>query len=326
MAKKLTSICVVLSMLMALSLTGMAYTLPADANAVTVSQANGVYTVTVSNPVYANAEVTVTAVANGEAIPESMTDSTVAYFSGKEADANGEATFTFEPKEGFNNENGLYVAVATERGVDTVIAKAEYSVASIISAHGQVSADREVIKEGDTVSFYIDADFGYVATDVSVTGGVLTESNEGGFVVAKVKDNLAITVLYEVAAAEIGAPGVFNSVIKPSEFAEKYGENFSGDALTAKYAAVIFSKVSADLYECGIVYSKENNNPTVGGENCIVRPAANIGAKGAFGIYLYSDEANDATYYVKSYVKSGDSYIYGNATTFSLSEVDTTVE
>ena len=36
MAKKLTGICLVLCMLFALSITGMAYTLPADADAVTV--------------------------------------------------------------------------------------------------------------------------------------------------------------------------------------------------------------------------------------------------------------------------------------------------
>ena len=326
MAKRLTCICLALSMILALSLTGMAYTIPAGEDAVTVTKVNGVYTVTVSNSVYANAYVTVTAVANGNLVPASMADESVAYFSEKTADANGEATFTFKPKDGFNNQRGLYVAVSTNRGVDTVIAKAEYTVENINSAHGKVTLAQKTIKEGDTVNFYIEADYGYVASDVSVIGGELIDSNEGGFVVANVTNNLDITVNYDAVAAETGEANVFNSSIDPSAFKAQYGEDITEEAMSAKYAAVIFSRVSSPLYECGVVYSKTNNNPTVNGDDCIVRPAAAVGLAGAYGIYLYSDTASEDAYYVKTYVKSGDVYTYGNVTTFSLKEVTTTVE
>lgn len=321
MAKKLTGICLALSILISLSLTGMAYTLPA-AEAVTVIQENGIYTVEVSNSVYANAYVAVTAVANGNTIPESMTDESIAYFSEKTADANGRATFTFEPKEGFDNKKGLYVAVSTDRGVDTVIAKAEYIVKSINSPHGEVTPAQDIIYEGDTVSFQIKADYGYIATGVSVTGGELSDSNEGGFIITNITNNLDITVNYSVAAAETGEVTVFNSPIAPAEFKAQFGEDITIDAMSAKYAAVIFSKVSSPLYECGVVYSKSNTDPVVNGDGCIVKASENIGSVGEYGIYLYSDSADEDTYYVKPYVKSGDEYTYGNVATFNLKEVE----
>lgn len=322
MAKRLTSICLALCMLLALGITGMAYTLPADAGAVTVTQADGVYTVTISNAMYANADVSVVAVANGNEIPESMADSKVAYFSEMTADADGEAVFKFEPKTGFDNSKGLYVAVSTDRGIDTVIARATYT-ANITSAHGKVTLAQKVIKEGDTVNFDIEPAYGYVATKVTVNGAEVVESNEGGFVVADVVNNLAIVVEYEAAAAEISTATVFNQAINPSEFAEKYGEDMTEEAINAKYAAVLFSKVSSLSYECGIVYSKTNTDPTVDGADCIVKKAVNIGDAGSFGMYLYTDNESTDTYNVNTYVKSGDNYIYGTATTFTLSAVST---
>ena len=314
MAKKLTSICLALSMLMMVGLTGMAYTLPADADAVIVAQENGIYTVTVSNPVYANADVSVVAVANGNNIPESMADDSVAYFNEKTADENGDVTFTFKPKDGFNNDNGLYVAVSTKRGVDTVIARPEYSV-SVNSEHGAVSV-YETAKEGDTLYFSVKADYGYEVANVKVNGNVVEE-----YIVEKVKDDIEISVEYEVVAAAIGNATVFNTDIIPSEFLTQYGEDMTEDALNAKYAAVIFSKVSSLTYECGIVYSKTNAVPTADGADCKVLKAKKGGSQGAFGMYLFSDVENTDTYNVRSYVKSGNEYTYGDVTTFTLRAV-----
>ncbi|MBE7014056.1 MAG: hypothetical protein E7419_02475 [Ruminococcaceae bacterium] len=316
MAKKLTSICLALSMLMMLGLTGMAYTLPADANAVIVTRNGNVYTVEVSNPVYANADVTLVAVANGNDIPESMAVDSVAYFNEKTADENGDVTFTFEPKDGFNNDNGLYVAVSTKRGVDTVIARAEYSV-SVNSEHGAVSV-YESVKEGDTLYFSVKADYGYEVANVKVNGNVVEE-----YIVEKVKDDIEISVEYEVVAAAIGNATVFNTDIIPSEFLTQYGEDMTEDALNAKYAAVIFSKVSSLTYEYGIVYSKTNADPTADGADCKVLKAKKVGSQGAFGMYLFSDVENTDTYNVRSYVKSGNEYTYGDVTTFTLRAVDT---
>ena len=314
MAKKLTSICLALSMLMMVGLTGMAYTLPADADAVIVTRNGEVYTVEVSNPVYANADVTVVAVANGKDIPESMADDSVAYFNEKTADESGNVTFTFEPKDGFNNDNGLYVAVSTKRGVDTVIARAEYSV-SVNSEHGAVSV-YESVKEGDTLYFSVKADYGYEVANVKVNGNVVEE-----YIVEKVKDDIEISVEYEVVAAAIGNATVFNTDIIPSEFLTQYGEDMTEDALNAKYAAVIFSKVSSLTYECGIVYSKTNANPTADGADCKVVKSEKVGSQGAFGMYLFTDVENSDTYYVRSYVKSGNEYTYGDVTTFTLRAV-----
>lgn len=317
MAKKLTSICLALSMLMMVGLTGMAYTLPADANAVIVTKANGVYTVEVSNPVYANADVTVVAVANGEDIPDRMEHENVAYFSEATANADGEVTFKFKPKDGFDNSKGLYVAVSTKRGVDTVIARVEYSV-SVNSEHGAVSV-YETVKEGDTLYFSVKADYGYEVANVKVNGNVVEE-----YIVEKVKDDIEISVEYNVALAEIGGATVFDFPINPDEFAEKYGEDMTEDALSAKYAAVIFSKVSSLAYECGIVYSKTNDKPTADASDCTPVKAEKFGSQGAFGMYLFTDVENSDTYYVRSYVKSGNEYTYSDATqTFKLSEVST---
>ncbi len=316
MAKKLTSICLALSMLMMVGLTGMAYTLPADADAVIVAQENGIYTVEVSNPVYANADVTVVAVANGNNIPESMADDSVAYFNEKTADESGNVTFTFEPKDGFNTDNGLYVAVSTKRGIDTVIARAEYSV-SVNSEHGAVSV-YESVKEGDTLYFSVKADYGYEVANVMVNGNVVEE-----YIVEKVKDDIEISIEYEVVAAAIGNATVFNTDIIPSDFLATYPDDMTEDALNAKYAAVIFSKVSSLDYGCGIVYSKTNDKPTADSIDCTVKQAINIGSQGAFGMYLFSEVENSDTYYVRSYVKSGNEYTYGDVTTFTLRAVST---
>ncbi len=320
MAKKLTSICLALSMLMMVGLTGMAYTLPADADAVTVTKTDGVYTVFISNSVYKNADVTVTAVANGNEIPESMNDENVAYFNEKAADANGEVTFTFKPKEDFNNENGLYVAVSTKRGVDTVIAKAEYTV-DITSLNGVVSCDKETVKEGDTLNFTVNPNFGYQVSKVTVDGKDATANGLGGYVVSPVTDDVLIVAEYDVAPAEIGGATVFDFPINPDEFAEKYGEDMTEDALSAKYAAVIFSKVSSLTYECGIVYSKTNANPTADGADCKVVKSEKVSSQGAFGMYLFTDIEDNDTYNVRTYVKSGSEYIYSDVTTFTLNEV-----
>lgn len=316
MAKKLTSICLVLSMLMMLGLTGMAYTLPADADAVIVAQENGIYTVTVSNPVYANADVSVVAVANGKNIPDSMKDANVAYFNEATADENGEVTFIFKPKDGFDNSKGLYVAVSTKRGVDTVIARAEYSV-SVNSEHGAVSV-YETAKEGDTLHFSVKADYGYEVANVKVNGTVKTD-----YVVEYVTENIEISVEYKAVAAEIGNATVFNTDIIPSDFSTQYGEDMTEDARSAEYAAVIFSKVSALTYECGIVYSKTNANPTKDGADCKVVKSEKVGSQGAFGIYLFTDIKDNDTYNVRSYVKSGNKYTYGDVTTFTLRAVST---
>ena len=239
MAKKLTSICLALSMLMMVGLTGMAYTLPADADAVIVTRNGEVYTVAVSNPVYANADVTVVAVANGNDIPESMADDSVAYFSEKTADESGNVTFTFEPKDGFDNSKGLYVAVSTKRGVDTVIARAKYSVTDTSSIkNGSVIADATV-NEGDTLYFSVDPNFGYKVASVKVNG-----TEVANYVVEYVTEDIEISVEYEVAEASITDATIFDAEIIPSEFSGQY-EGMTEDALNAKYAAVIFSKVSS---------------------------------------------------------------------------------
>lgn len=321
MAKKLTSICLALSMLMMVGLTGMAYTLPADADAVIVTRNGEVYTVAVSNPVYANADVTVVAVANGNDIPESMADDSVAYFREKTADESGNVTFTFEPKDGFNNDNGLYVAVSTKRGVDTVIARVEYSV-SVNSEHGVIISDG-IVCEGDTLNFDVKPNFGYQVTGVKVNGEDATENGLGGYKKENVQEDIVISVEYNVVPAGIGGVAVFSDTINTAEFVEKYGEDMTEDALNAKYAAVIFSKVSSLTYECGIVYSKTNANPTKDGADCKVVRAENVGSQGAFGMYLFSEVENNTPYNVRTYVKSGSEYTYGDAITFTLKAVGT---
>ena len=318
MAKKLLCLCLVLSMFFIISIPGMAYSISADA--VTVTKSNdGAYTVVVSNPVYANAEVTFTAVANGCDIPESLTDASLAYFYSEKANADGEVTFTFEPKDGFDNSKGLYVAVSA-RGVDTIIKRAELTV-NIKSEYGTVTPSSDKIYEGDEVAFKVIPKYGYNPTKAIVNDAPIPLETSTFYCIAT--NNLNILVEYNVAPAAIGGVAVFGDTINPDEFAEKYGEDMTEDALSAKYAAVIFSKVSSLTYECGIVYSKTNDNPTKDGADCKVVKSEKVGSQGAFGMYLFTDIVDTNTYYVRSYVKSGDTYIYGDVTTFSLSAVST---
>ncbi len=115
MAKKILSACLVFCMLF--SLSAMAYELPQSTNPVTVAKSGDTYTVTVSAPEFKNSDISCMAVDNRYEVPSSVDDAVVGYFGVITADADGNATFTFRLKEGFDASFGVYMVVSNERGI-----------------------------------------------------------------------------------------------------------------------------------------------------------------------------------------------------------------
>lgn len=339
MAKRITAVCLVVFML--LSFAAMAYDITETSDAVTVTKENGIYTVTVSDKVFANSQVSLIAIANGSEIDADVTSDKVAYKGGKEADAEGKAVFTFAPKAGFDASAGLYVAVSSERditffGSEYGIAKVPYEITVTVTGEGNVNAysmfeelDEEgklvLVKaeEGDVITYAATPDEGYAVKSVKYNGVELTLNADNEFTAPALLSNGTLEVEFAEETASVSEVKVFNGKIARYEYINKFGEDFTHDARTASVASVIFSKISGIADECGIVYSSKSASPEVGAEDCFTAPVTKIGNSGAFLMYFFADTSLlGSKYNVRSYVKVGDTYIYSDSTEMTLTTAE----
>lgn len=303
MARKVLITCLAAILCVLSVISAGAYEVPADS--VNVIREGNVYTVSVSAEELKNSSVAVVAVANGYEVPDDMQASEVAYYDELTVNEEGEASLKFVPREGFDNSKGLYVSLMSERNIDELIGKAVYT-AEIVSEHGTVSASKNVIREGDTVTFKIKPSYGYAVKSVTVNGEA-AELMDTSFNVEYITGNLSINVEYEIVAPSAGDVVTFNELIFKDKFEGVFKDQYTEEAKNADYAAVVFSKVSALSYEYGIIYSKTNENPTADGADCKMLKAEKVGTTGNYGMYLFADKPG--SYFVRSYVKDGENIV-----------------
>ena len=307
-----------------------------DQEAVKVEKSiTGSYTVTVQDPYFALSSLTVAALKNGDSLSViTAQPQNVAYIGEGKADMAGKAVFRFYPKEGIDLSQGLYIAVGSEQEISFgedkstyIIARATHTVSVESGANGSVTPTTAQVAEGETATFTITPESGYVIDQVLFDQVPVTVNGANQYTTPPITGNKTLSVTFQKDAS-------VPVVIVPSTFAEgsielsvletTFPVGFNKSEVLGKPAAITYAKYTGEVDEYGLVYSATNENPTDGAPNCATVLAERVGSDGTFLIYFYGKDAEltGNRYYVRSYTKKGTVFTYSEtASTFTLAPV-----
>ena len=297
-------ICFFLAIMLLLSaLTGADGGFSSADGVVTVAKANGVYTVTVADPYFADAQITIAAIVRGEPVSVLETDPGKVAFVGEQvADETGKTVFRFIPKEIAGLEKGLYIAVSSDLPLDCdglpyFTAAASCNVTINCGENGSADpAGPIAVTEGDSVTITFTPDQGYEIDQVTVDD--VPTVHQDGRVTTTVLADTAIAATFKKIETAPSIPQTYNNVFTSTSPVEINGETIN------EPMGIVFAKVTDtpgyELIDYGMEFAIDRATLEAG--NGKAYPALRSKSQmGNFGICFYGAFEKGATYYARPY-------------------------